>query len=90
MLAKILGILDLLSALAIIILQFNIGKSITLILAVYLIGKGVFFISDKVSIVDIVCGISMIMMYLYGFHPIAYLFVFWLAQKGTLSLVLTK
>ena len=95
MLIKLFGVLDLLTAIVFLI-NNNFDKahnwfpnSIVLILAVYLLLKGIFFvlILDFASLIDIICAvIILISLYIWITPILAFLVIIFLAQKGIFSL----
>ncbi len=87
MVVKILGIVDLLAALSILLLKFNITpKIMVLTLAAYLIIKGVIFIKSLTSWADIAAGIIMILAFYGWFNILTWAAAVWLTQKGLISL----
>ncbi len=96
MIFKILGILDLITALVFLINNWFdktlhwFPDKIVLVLAIYLIIKGIFFLIslDFASIIDIICGIVIILS-LYFTIPLllaAIIFIY-LLQKSILCLI---
>lgn len=86
MLIKILGMLDIAAAATLLLLRWDMGHIIGAILALYLIAKSLYFLTDVSSIVDIGAGIFIILAVFGFYHPITYIFVLWLLQKGVSSL----
>ena len=87
---KILGVLDLITA---IILIFNgaFAQSIILFGAKYLLLKGGLFafMGDKASIIDFFCGVYMVLVaYDMGFSLATVLVAIFLVQKSAFSLIL--
>jgi len=92
MFIKILGILDLFSALIFILYCYTPIKSHTLLLicAIYLLIKGLIFflMKDFASLIDIICGIIFIITLLLILPmPIIAIASIFLIQKGLFSLV---
>lgn len=80
----LLGVLDLLSALSIILIRFFDFNIIGWVAVIYLFLKGVVF-SSITSLIDIVVGV-VIVFAIYGFFGIwTWLAFIWLAQKALLS-----
>ncbi len=84
---KFFGVLDLLTAVAIVLLQFSlISWNIAFIFAAYIVVKGLIFRDSIASYLDIASGLYMVLMF-FGLNIfVAYVFAFYLAQKGVLSL----
>ena len=75
--------LDLLSLTALTLVHFNIEIIFYYVLlsSFYLIGK-VFLFRDKLSIIDAVCGLYLLLAFLFGSAPILYsIIVLWFAYK---------
>ncbi|HII15619.1 MAG TPA: hypothetical protein HA362_04870 [Nanoarchaeota archaeon] len=87
MLVKIFGLLDIAAAVILLLLKWDIGHIAGIVLAVYVIGKAVYYMADVASIVDVAAGIFLILAVIGFYHIITYLFVLWLAQKGVSSLL---
>ena len=87
MIIKLFGIMDLLSALLLIFLKYDIGKSIAYIFIFYLIIKGLLFFGDFNSILDIVAGIFMFLAVQGVFIFITWILILHLLQKAFFSLL---
>jgi hypothetical protein len=87
MVVKLLGIADLLAAVVVILLHYDIlGWRIGFIFVAYLIIKGWLFRTDINSIMDILCGLYMFVM-LFGFTTIiTWVVAIYLFQKAIFSL----
>ena len=86
MLVKLLGLLDILTGVLVALLTFGIKTPLLIILASYLIVKGVIFFSGA-SVMDLLC--ALIIFYAYLNHVpgiITGLIAIWLLQKGFFSL----
>lgn len=79
-------LLDLAATAAMLLMHYDIlGFRPVLPLALYLIAKGVAF-RDFASIVDMIIGLYIIGMIVFGFHTfLVYLFAAFLIQKAVLS-----
>ena len=87
MIIYLLGILDFLAALSMILMKFKINFYGS-VFAGYLVVKGLVFIRNIASIVDIVCGaIFFYAIFTGNFSIAAYLAVIWLLQKSVLSFI---
>ena len=85
MIVQFLGLLDLFAGFWLLLLTFDIGMSLGLVLGFYLLIKGIVFASDIVSFMDILAGLS-ILLAAYGYtFPFTWIFVLWLLQKGFFS-----
>lgn len=85
-LIKLLGFLDVLAAINLILIKFSFD-SLAILFSIYLIIKGLVYIKDLISIVDIICGVVILMAF-YGYYNIfTWLVVLWLLQKGIVSLL---
>jgi len=91
MIIKILGSIDLLSAtIFCLFITFNIFQPLILIISLYLIVKGAFFLISKdiASALDVGSGIIMITSTAYALPFLIQLFVIlYLLQKGIFSLI---
>jgi hypothetical protein len=87
MVVKLLGVMDLLSAVAVILLHYDLlGWRIGFLFVAYLIIKGWLFREDINSIMDILCGIYMFVM-LFGLTTfISWVVAIYLFQKAVFSL----
>lgn len=87
MVVKLLGAADLLSAVAVVLLHYDlIGWRIGLIFVAYLIIKGWLFREDLNSVMDMLCGIYMFVM-LFGFTTIvSWVIAIYLFQKSVFSI----
>ena len=83
---KLLGFLDLLIALIFILAQWDIGVKFAVFCAIYLILKGIVFIYDIASIVDMIAGVYLILVLLNIHSAFSFIFILWLIQKGLFSL----
>jgi Mg/Co/Ni transporter MgtE len=86
MLVKILGILDITAAATLLLLRWDIGAVLGIVLGIYILAKSFYFMTDVASIVDIGAGLFLILAAIGFYHPITYIFVLWLLQKGVSSL----
>lgn len=86
MLIKILGILDIMSATVLLLLRWDIGVVLGIVLGLYILVKSFYFMTDVASIVDIGAGLFLILAALGFYHVITYIFILWLLQKGVSSL----
>lgn len=86
MIMFLLGIVDLLAALSFLLYKWDI-LFFPLFFAIYLIVKGLLFLNSITSIIDIIVGITFIVTMSIGyFGIISWLCIFWLVQKGIVSL----
>jgi hypothetical protein len=88
MVVKLLGFLDMFSAIVIILFHFKlIHNPLILSMAFYLIFKAVIFFGDMFSIVDGVVGLYMLFMMVYGVSWLSFAFAIYLMIKGIVSMV---
>lgn len=70
-----------------ILLWFKVGLGIALFFAIFLICKGLLFLGDISSVIDIVSGVIFIFAALGIYNLFTWLAVIWLLQKGAFSLI---
>lgn len=88
MVVKLLGIMDLLSAAAVLLLHYDllITWRIGFLFVAYLLIKGWMFKTDINSVMDILCGLYIFVM-LFGFTTIiSWVVAIYLFQKAVFSL----
>jgi hypothetical protein len=87
MVVRLLGIGDLLSAIVVVLLHYDlIGWRVGLVFVAYLLIKGWLFREDLNSILDIFCGLYMFVM-LFGLTTIiSWVVAIYLFQKAVFSL----
>ncbi len=87
MVVKLLGTADLISAVVVILLHYDlVGWRIGLLFAAYLIIKGWSFRSDINSVMDILCGLYMILL-VFGLSTfVSWVIAIYLFQKAVFSL----
>ncbi|MFH1210720.1 MAG: hypothetical protein V1645_02275 [archaeon] len=86
MVIKLLGIMDLLTALSIILLRFGAAKTMAFALGIYLIIKGIIFIKSVPSMLDIAAGIIVLIAFYGYFNILTWIAAIWLTQKGVISI----
>jgi len=91
MIVKILGSLDILSAIIFwLFITFNIFQPLILVIALYLIIKGALFLMSKdiASALDVISGIIILASTAYSVSEIvSILVILYLLQKGIFSLI---
>lgn len=85
MIVRLLGLLDITAALVLFLMKFGVGETFGILFGIYLILKGLIFFS-LVGIIDTVVGIFLILGGLGNYIGFSWIFVFWLIQKGFVSL----
>lgn len=86
MLIKLFGVLDILSALLLLLLTYGMGKPLAYFFAGYLLLKGLFFFGGINTFFDLAGGVLLILA-AQGVYSLAYwIVILWLFQKGLLSL----
>ncbi len=88
MIVKLLGLVDLLTAVLAVFAHIGfIPTSVLKIFAVYLIIKGAIFIKSFTSILDLGCGVYLLLMFFFNMHSfIVYLVALYLFQKAVFSM----
>ena len=85
MIVYLLGLLDLLAGASFLLLKFDINF-FPIFFASLLVIKGIAFIKNIVSVVDLICGLLFFYaLYSGSFLIFMYLAVVWLIQKGVFS-----
>ena len=84
---KLLGIIDLISVIVYILIQWQIGVGFAYFIAGYLIIKSLIFLNDWTSWIDLASGIYLILVILDLHSAFSLIFIFWLLQKGIFSLL---
>ena len=88
MVLKLFGLLDLIAATSLLFLISGRGEVFAITLAFYLLIKGLFFLPDLSSFLDLFGGFYIALFILgIGFSFLSWFFVIWLAQKGIFSLL---
>ncbi len=85
MIVKLLGLIDLLAAVFIILLRFNIGNKIAFVIAIILLIKSIIFLTSFTSWIDIISGIFLILAVYGHYYFFTWIFALWLFQKGVIS-----
>ena len=81
----LLGLLDILSGISLVLLRFQLLESIAWFFVVYLTIKGLMFLPDISSFLDLFASLF-ILLAILGYYPlVSWLFVIWLLQKGFVS-----
>ena len=87
MFAKLLGIGDLLTAIVIILLEYDlVGWRLALFFSLYLIVKGWAFRSSLISVADILCGVYIFIMIFSSITIVSWIITIYLFQKACFSL----
>ncbi len=88
MIVKLMGVIDIFTALVIVLFQLNmIHNPLVVSLAFYLIMKGIIFFGDFFSIMDAVVGLYMLFMIAWHFEVISFIVAGYLLVKGFISLI---
>ena len=88
MLLKIMGFLDVLTAIAIVLFQFEVVATRTMLSFIaYLLIKGSLFSSDPATIIDAGIAIYILLMIFHPFIILTIITSFYLFQKGVFSLI---
>lgn len=86
-LLKFLGLLDILSAVVILILKFGFFVDFGLLLAIFLALKSIIFIKDVASIIDLITAVFFFLAAIGYYFSFTWIFAVWLLQKGLFSLI---
>ena len=85
---KLLGIMDLIIALIFILVQWDIGLKYAVIAAIYLIVKGIIFLSEFMSKIDLLLGVYILLMGIFHFTSFMDFFIYgWFLYKFVFTLV---
>ena len=88
MVLKLFGLLDLVAATSLFFLISGIGEVFAITFAFYLLIKGLFFLPDFSSFLDLFSGFYIALFILgISFSFFSWFFIIWLAQKGIFSLL---
>jgi len=88
MVLKLFGLLDLIAATSLLLLVFGKGEIFAITFAFYLLIKGLIFLPDPSSFLDLFSGFYIALFILgIGFSFFSWFFIIWLAQKGIFSLL---
>lgn len=87
MIVKIMGVLDIFTALVMILFQYKmIHNPLIVSLGFYLILKGIIFFGDFFSVADGIIGLYMLFMILFPIQSFTFIASAYLALKGISSL----
>jgi hypothetical protein len=83
-----MAMLDFLTVAALILLQYDVLPTrLAIITSGYLLFKGFSFFGDIASMIDLVIGLYVLAVILFGFHTfLTYIFIIYVLQKAILSL----
>jgi len=87
MLLKIFGLLDIVAGLSIILAYLEKGQVFVLFLALIIFIKGIIFLWNWNSIVDVIAAVLMGIAAFGFFYAFTWLAMLWLFQKGIFSLL---
>ncbi len=85
MIVKLFGLLDFLGGIFLILLNWNIGNNIGLILGVLLGIKGLIFFYNWASVVDLISVLFLVLACFGYYFSFSWIFAFWLLQKAFFS-----
>ena len=88
MILKLLGLLDLLTAISLVLVKFEVGNGFILIFPLLVLVKTVPFLTDWNSLVDL-GGVILFFLAFYGvfYNFLTYLTVIWWVQKAFMSFI---
>ena len=84
---KILGVLDILAAISLILLNFGLLPVAAALFAIYIFIKSIVFFKDISSIIDLAVFIIFILALFGTYNFLTYAAIIWLLQKGIVSLL---
>jgi hypothetical protein len=87
MLIKLFGVMDLLSALLLLLLKYGVGETLAYFFAGYLLLKGLLFFGGVNTFFDLVGGILLILAAQGVYSLFYWIVILWLFQKGLFSLL---
>ena len=87
MLIKLFGIMDLLSALLLLLLTYGIGEMLAYFFAAYLLLKGLLFFGGINTFFDLAGGVLLILAAQGVYSLFYWVIILWLFQKGLFSLL---
>lgn len=85
MIVRLLGFMDLLAGITLFFMKFQIAESLGLVLGLFLLAKALAFITDVVSVMDLLAAIALLFASQGHYSFITWIFVLWLLQKGFFS-----
>lgn len=87
MIIKLFGVLDMISAILLILLKYGIGETFAYFFAGYLILKGLLFFGGINTLFDFAAGVLLILA-AQGIYSLLYwIVIIWLFQKSIISLL---
>lgn len=85
MIIRLLGFMDLFAGITLFLMKFQIVESLGLILGLFILAKALVFISDVVSVMDLLAAFALILASQGHYYFLTWIFVLWLMQKGFFS-----
>ncbi|MEK6856813.1 MAG: hypothetical protein AABX49_02240 [Nanoarchaeota archaeon] len=83
---KLLGVLDLITAVFFILAQWDVGLGVAEVLAFYILIKSILFFGDWASFIDLLSGAYLLLL-VYDIHSaFSLVFILWLLQKSFFSI----
>ena len=86
MILKLLGLIDLLAAIGLVMLKYDIFQTFALVLGLLVLIKAIMFFGSVISFADIACFLIIILAFFGVFNFISWIAAIWLFQKGFFSL----
>lgn len=86
MLAKLMGIMDILFAFSLILIKLDVYIKFLIILTIFIAIKALIFFSNVASIIDLVSVIIVIISIFIGANFLLVIIFLWFLQKGLFSL----
>ncbi len=85
---RIFGVLDIIAAISLVFVSWGFGNNVALIFAVYLIIKGLLFLTSFISWLDLMMGVVIILAVFGYVGIISWISFVLLIQKGFFSLLI--
>jgi len=86
MILKLLGLIDLLAAIGLVMLKYDMFQTFALVLGLLVLIKAIMFFGSFISFIDIACFLVIILASFGVFNFISWIAAIWLLQKGFFSL----
>jgi hypothetical protein len=87
MFVKLLGLVDLLAAVGILLLNLNMFKTFALIMGLLVLFKSIIFLDLFMTSMDVLVFLFIILAYFGVFNFFTWIVLIWLIYKGIISLI---
>lgn len=85
MLVRLLGFMDLVAGMVLFLMKFQVAESWGVVIGLFLLAKALVFITDVVSVMDLLAAIVLLLASQGYYYFFTWIFVLWLLQKGFFS-----